>query len=103
MGRDLGADEVRRIADLARLWVAPEEIPALVEHFAKMLRFVEHLAEADDPAIPPWGLVPGAVESRREDRPRVPGEPGAPIPAAAWQRNAPESDGPFFTVPRVIG
>lgn len=99
----LGPGEVERIAALARLRIEPAEVPALALHFARMLRFVDHLAEADDPAIPPWQLDPVRAESLREDRPRAAGEPGAPIPSELWRGNAPESDGPWFTVPRVIG
>ncbi len=97
----LGADDVRRIASLARLHIEPDEIPALVEHFSKMLHFVEHLAEADDPTLEPWRLSP--AEFLRADVLRAVGEPGAPVSPEAWQANAPECDGPYFAVPRVVG
>jgi len=100
---DLGADDVIRIAELARLRIEPEEIPALVEHFARILRFVESLSEADDPALPPWQLESASAETLRGDLPRAPGEPGGPIPPESWRSNAPECDGPWFAVPRVVG
>jgi len=99
----LGAEEVHRIAELARLRIEPAEVPMLVEHFSRMLRFVDSLAEADDPSLPPWQLESASAETLRSDRPREPGEPGGPIPAEAWRANAPESDGAWFTVPRVVG
>lgn len=99
----LGPADVRRIAELARLRVDDAEIPALVDHFARMLRFVDSLAETDDPALPPWQLDEVRADALREDRARAPGEPGAPLPAEAWRANAPESDGPWFVVPRVVG
>jgi aspartyl/glutamyl-tRNA(Asn/Gln) amidotransferase C subunit len=99
----LGPEDVRRIADLARLRIEASEIPALVDHFSRMLLFVDSLAEADDPSLPPWQLEAASAETLREDRPRVAGESGGPIPPEAWRGNAPESDGPWFTVPRVVG
>jgi aspartyl-tRNA(Asn)/glutamyl-tRNA(Gln) amidotransferase subunit C len=100
---ELGPDDVLRIADLARLRIDPAEVSALVEHFSRMLRFVDHLAEADDPSLDPWRLDTVATEALRPDQPRSADEPGAPVPPEVWQGNAPESDGPYFTVPRVIG
>lgn len=99
----IGPDEVRAIAHLARLALAEDEVPGLVDHFRRMLRFVEHLEEADDPAEEPWSLAPAPLAVLREDRVRAPAEPGAPMTADAWRRNAPESEGDHFTVPRVVG
>ena len=99
----IGADSVRRIAALARLRIDESEIPGLVEHFTRMLRFMEHLAEADDPELPPWELEARPLGELRPDETRAPGTDGGPLPPEAWQRNAPEVDGPYFTVPRVVG
>ena len=100
---NLGEDEVRAIAALARLRVAESDLPGFVDHFAKMLRFVEHLAEADDPDLEPFRLDPRDVEQLRPDAPIPPGDPGAPATTEAWQRAAPETDGPYFSVPKVVG
>ncbi len=99
----IGPDDVRKIAALARLRVAEEEIDGLVEHFSKMMHFVEHLADADDPDCEPFRLEPRTVAALRPDTPINPGEPGSPVSLEAWQRNAPATDGPYFTVPRVVG
>lgn len=99
----LGEEEVRAIAALARLRVDDAALPSFVKHFAKMLRFVDHLAEADDESVEPFRLDPRSLEQLRPDEPIAAGEPGAPAPTEAWQRAAPEVDGPYFSVPKVVG
>ena len=100
---ELGRDDVRKIAVLARLAVDDSELDGLVEHFSKMLHFVEHLADADDPSCDPFRLDPRSVNDLRPDTPIPSGNPGSPVPPSAWQPNAPATDGAYFTVPRVVG
>jgi aspartyl-tRNA(Asn)/glutamyl-tRNA(Gln) amidotransferase subunit C len=102
-GPGFDAETVRRMATLARLRLAEEEIPPLVEHFGRMMEFVTVLAEGDDPAVEPFRLEPVLFEGLRGDAPIPAGEPGGPTSLEAWQRCAPEVEGPYFTVPRVVG
>ena len=100
---EFDADTVRKMASLARLRLAPDEVAPLVSHFRKMMEFVTVLEEGDDPDTVPFRLDPRPFEDLRPDAPIAAGEPGAPVDPEAWQRNAPETEGPYFTVPRVVG
>ena len=95
-------DVVRRMASLARLSLDEAEIPGLVEHFHKMLQFFESIAEADDRSLEPFRPEARGLSELREDRVLAPQQPGASLDHSAWQRNAPESEGPYFLVPRVV-
>jgi len=98
----VGVDEVRKMAFLARLSLDEAEIPGLVEHFRKMLQFFESIAEADDRSLEPFRPEARGLPQLREDRVLEPEEAGASLDQTAWQQNAPESEGPYFLVPRVV-
>ena len=98
----VGEREVRQIAELARLRVTEEEIPAIVEHFAKMLDFVETLNEVDVEGIEPDLHPERSAESLREDRLRSHQEPGGPIDRQRVLENSPRAHDAFFVTPRVV-
>ena len=81
--------------------IDPDEFDA--DTVRKMMEFVTVLEEGDDPDTVPFRLDPRPFEDLRPDAPIAAGEPGAPVAPEAWQRNAPETEGPYFTVPRVVG
>lgn len=89
--------DVRAIADLARLELAPDEV---VEHelqFARVLAHFEVLAREDVEGIEP---MTGAVRSSgvlRDDLPRP------STPRDALLANAPRRTDEFYAVPKTVG
>jgi aspartyl-tRNA(Asn)/glutamyl-tRNA(Gln) amidotransferase subunit C len=90
------AGTVRRIARLARIAVAEEEVEHLRGELNAMLAFVELLAEVDITGVEPMTSVTPMVLKQREDK-VTDGEMSADI-----LRNAPASEREFFLVPKVV-
>jgi len=90
------AATVRRIARLARIAVAEEEIEHLRGELNAMLAFVEQLAEVDITGVEPMTSVLPMALKQREDQ-VTDGEMSADI-----LRNAPASEREFFLVPKVL-
>ncbi len=95
-GAPIGRGEVERIADLARLALAPEEAEAMARDLARMLDYVAQLdVLATDGVEPTVSAVPIATPLR-PDRAR----PG--LPAERALAGAPARAGRAFAVPAVI-
>jgi aspartyl-tRNA(Asn)/glutamyl-tRNA(Gln) amidotransferase subunit C len=92
----IDADTVRRIAHLARIAIADEEIEHLRGELNAILTFVEQLSEVNVEGVEPvTSMVPMQLK-KREDR-ITDGE----IPDQVL-RNAPATDDNFFLVPKVV-
>ena len=87
---------VRRIARLARIKVADDEIEHLKDELSAMLAFVEQLSEVDVTGIDPMTSV---TPMRMRQRPDEVTDGGI---AEAVLRNAPARQGDFFMVPKVV-
>lgn len=88
--------DVRKIAKLARLRLSDEEIARYGGQLTKILESMAELAALDTKNVPPTTSVLGAVNVMREDAPR---------PFEDRERlleNAPDRDGPYFKVRKVI-
>ncbi len=94
MSVDLGT--VRRVAHLARISVREEELPALQGELNAILAFVEQLADIDVSSIEPMTSVVPLTLPMRDD---VVSDGHYPEKVLA---NAPEAEGGFFTVPKVV-
>jgi len=90
------ADTVRRIAHLARIAVADEEVEHLRGELNAMLAFVEELAELDVGGVEPMTSVIPMALKEREDRVTDGGI------AEDILRNAPAAENHFFLVPKVV-
>ena len=97
-------EEVRRVAELANLELTAEEEPRMQRDLNAILEHVAQLSELDTANVEPMaqvgdllGTAAGlAGESLRADR-------IAPsLDRAAVMVSAPETDGRFFKVPKVI-
>ena len=90
------ADTVRRVARLARIAVADEEVEPLRGELNAILAFVEQLGEVNvDGVAPMTSVTPMAVKMRRDD------VTDGGIPDQILQ-NAPIRDDNFFVVPKVV-
>jgi aspartyl-tRNA(Asn)/glutamyl-tRNA(Gln) amidotransferase subunit C len=90
------AATVRRIAHLARIAVAEDEIASLQGELNAILAFVEQLAEVDVEGVEPMTSVTPMRMKQRED---VVTDGGI---AADIVANAPASEEGFFLVPKVV-
>ncbi len=87
---------VARVADLARIAVPEEQLPPLVGELARILAWVEQLAEVDTEGVEPLRAVHPIRRAWRED---VVADGNC---REAILANAPEREDGFFVVPRVV-
>jgi aspartyl-tRNA(Asn)/glutamyl-tRNA(Gln) amidotransferase subunit C len=90
------ADTVRRVAHLARIAVADDEVEALQGELNAILAFVEQLAEVDVGGVEPMTSVTPIAMKMRADAVTDGGI------ADAILRNAPAREDHFFLVPKVV-
>jgi aspartyl-tRNA(Asn)/glutamyl-tRNA(Gln) amidotransferase subunit C len=87
---------VRRIAHLARIAVADDEVEHLQTELNAMLAFFEQLSEVDVAGVEPMTSVTPMAMKKRQD---VVTDGGI---ADDIVKNAPASDDHFFLVPKVV-
>ncbi len=87
---------VRRIARLARIAVADEDVPHLQGELNAILAFVEQLNEVDVEGVEPMTSVTPMVMKKRQDEVTDGGIPELIV------RNAPATEDDFFLVPKVV-
>jgi aspartyl-tRNA(Asn)/glutamyl-tRNA(Gln) amidotransferase subunit C len=88
--------DARRIAHLARIAVADDEVEHLEGELNAMLAFVEQLSEVNVEGVEPMtSVIPMAMKRR----PDVVTDGGI---ADDIVRNAPASENHFFLVPKVV-
>lgn len=90
------ADDVKKVASLARLRLEEDSIPALTDELNGILSMVEELQAADVDGVEPMTSVTPMRLKRREDS-VTDGAKAREILA-----NAPESAEGFFVVPKVV-
>jgi aspartyl-tRNA(Asn)/glutamyl-tRNA(Gln) amidotransferase subunit C len=87
---------VKRIARLARIKVADEDVPRLAGELNSILRWIEQLNEVDVSNVEPMTSVVAMKMKKRKD------EVTDGHYAADIVRNAPASANNFFVVPKVV-
>jgi len=90
------ADTVRRIAHLARIAVAEDEVEHLRGELNAMLAFVEALSEVNVEGVEPMTSVTPMKMKKRADVVTEGGD------VEAILKNAPAREGNFFVVPKVV-
>jgi aspartyl-tRNA(Asn)/glutamyl-tRNA(Gln) amidotransferase subunit C len=90
------AETVRRVAHLARIAVADEEVEHLQGELNAILAFVEQLAEVDVAGVEPMTSVTPMAMKVRKDKVTDGGI------ADAIMVNAPAREDHFFLVPKVV-
>jgi len=92
-------EEVERVAELANLELAPDEKPRMVSDLNAILDYVAELNQLDTSGVAPLAqvteLAGGAGELRADSV-----QPS--LDRASVMSQAPETDGAFFKVPKVI-
>lgn len=87
---------VRRIATLARIALADEQVVPMAQELNGILSWVEQLKEVDVEGVQPMASV---VEQRLRMRDDIVTEANA---AEALIKNAPAAENHFFVVPKVV-
>ena len=97
-------DEVRHVAELANLELTPEELPRMARDLDAVLGYIAQLNELDTAELAAMAQVGEAIG--RE--PATAGEPlrrdelRPSVDRSLVMHEAPETDGRFFKVPKVI-
>jgi len=88
--------EVRHVAVLSRLKLTDDQVRQYTRQLADVLAYVRKLDELDTTGIEPTAHAAPLKTVFRDDR----AEPGMGVEKVL--RNAPDRDGSFFKVPRVL-
>jgi aspartyl-tRNA(Asn)/glutamyl-tRNA(Gln) amidotransferase subunit C len=97
MSADLSEETIRHVARLARIELAGDEAASLVGPFATILAYFDKLNELDTAKVEPLTRAVDLHSVMAADAP-APGLSTEEALAAA-----PDRDGPFFKVPKVLG
>jgi len=89
-------EEVRRVAALARLRLAPDEEERLTADLAHILDAFARLSSVDTSAVAPTAHVEDDRAAFRDDA------VANPPASESLLANAPARDGRFFRVPKII-
>ena len=104
MSQTVSLDDVSHVAALANLQLTEAEMPRMAQDLNAVLEYIAQLSQVDTDGVEPMAQVAemlghepegsGAALRRDAVRPSV--------NRAAVMEEAPESDGRFFKVPKVI-
>ena len=100
----VSVEDVRHVADLANLELTAEELPRMARDLNAVLGYIAQMNELDTSAVEPMAQVGQALglktavggETLRADVVR------ASVDRGTVMAEAPETDGRFFKVPKVI-
>lgn len=92
----LDADEIKKIAMLARLQIDEADIPSYVTNLSNILDLVEQMEAVDTDGVIPMSHPQEAVQRLREDAVTEEDQ------REAFQSIAPAADDGLYLVPKVI-
>lgn len=92
----LDAEQVRKIAHLARLRIDEADVPGYVTNLGNILHMFEQMNAIDTTGVIPMSHPLDAVQRLREDEVREHDQ------REAFQRIAPSTENGLYLVPRVI-
>ena len=93
----LDLEQVKKVARLARLALPDDRLQQLTGELGSILHYVEKINQVDTAGVEP---IAHALPVQNVLRPDLP-EPGLPLENVL--QNAPDTDGPFFKVPKILG
>jgi aspartyl-tRNA(Asn)/glutamyl-tRNA(Gln) amidotransferase subunit C len=92
----LSREEVARVAVLARLRLTPEEETEFTEQLDQILGYMDQLNRLDTANVDPFRHPTGTANALRDDRVTNRPDPDTLL------SNAPDRDGTFFKVPKIL-
>jgi len=93
----ISLDQVRHVAKLARLDLSDDQLRKYTSQLMPILDYVAKIGQIDMSGVEPMAHVLPLKNVLREDVV----EPSLSVEDVL--RNAPDTDGPFFKVPKIIG
>ena len=93
----ISTDEVEKVAGLARLNLEPEKVEQLAAQFNDILGYMQKLNELDTSGVEPLYSPVTHETVYRDDEVRM------EYSREELLGNAPETDGSYFIVPRIVG
>jgi aspartyl-tRNA(Asn)/glutamyl-tRNA(Gln) amidotransferase subunit C len=94
---DITEDQARKVAKLARLKLTDEQIHTYTAQLDAVLHYMDKIAQLDLDGVEPMAHPTDLTNKLREDTPTE------PLPNDKVLANAPQSDPPYFRVPKVLG
>ncbi len=91
------SDQIRHVAKLARLAMPEEKLAKFTGQLESILEYIDKIKEVDTKGVEPMAHALPISNVLREDAV----EPSLSVEKVLM--NAPETDGAFFKVPKVIG
>jgi aspartyl-tRNA(Asn)/glutamyl-tRNA(Gln) amidotransferase subunit C len=101
-------NDVTYVADLANLELTDQERQRMLKDLNSILDYIDVLNDLDTTDVPPMAQISTALAhsgGRQSDKAEFPWREDTPLPSLAHaeaMENAPETDGEFFKVPKVI-
>jgi len=93
----ISLEQVRHVAKLSRLQLSQEQIQKFAGQLESILEYVAKISQVDVSGVEPMAHALPVHNVFREDV----AQPALPLEEVL--KNAPETDGPFFKVPKIIG
>lgn len=101
---EISQEDVLRVAELANLELTEQERSSMQKDLASILGYIAKLNELDTSAVPPMsqiaeltdGIAGAKASELRAD------QPAGSLDRAEVMASAPETDGVYFKVPKVI-
>ena len=93
---NISADDVRKVAKLARLDLPEEKIATYTHQLERILDYVDHLQSVDTEGVPPTTRAVEVVNVTRDD---------VVVPTDVREQlldEAPQREGDFFRVPKIL-
>ncbi len=95
----VGPEDVLYVSELANLELTAAERERMLRDLNSILEYIDRLNQLDTADVPPMAQVSAGVAP---DSAMRPDQTRPSIPRQDALRNAPQSDGEFFKVPKVI-
>ena len=96
MGERIDKSQVRHVAKLARLELSADEVEKLSGQLSAILEYIEKLNELDTESVEPLAHCLAIHNVFREDQVKE------SLDVESALTNAPERDGHFFKVPKIL-
>ena len=96
MSNSLTSEEVRKVANLARLKLSDDEVEMFTQQLGNVLGYIDVLSEVDVEGIEPMAHAVELSNVFRDDVHRE------SLPRDEALANAPLSDGKYFLVPPIL-
>jgi len=94
---EISLDKVQQVAKLARLALREDQLVRIAPQLGAILQYIEQINKIDKSGVEPMAHALPLHNVLREDVV----EPSLPLEKVL--QNAPETDGRFFKVPKIIG